>query len=150
METKLKLTNGDLNNIPDVPYRELVCSLLFIARCTRPDISFAVTLLVRFLTNYTEAHLKAETWVLCYTASTTDRVLLYNRNLKAPVLEFHTYLDWGSDEIDGRSTYGVLLLVCGIPVAWSAGKRTHVALSKSEAEYIANTSRFRKPNTSLT
>jgi hypothetical protein len=54
LETKLQLTKGDANNLPDIPYRELVCSLLFIARYTRPEIQFAVTLLCRFLTNYTK------------------------------------------------------------------------------------------------
>ena len=54
MEAELKLTKGDSNNLPGVPYRELVCSLLFIARYTRPDILFAITLLCRFLANYTE------------------------------------------------------------------------------------------------
>jgi len=79
---------------------------------------------------------------LCYTASTTDRVLLYTRNLKAPVLEFYTDAAWGSDQIDGRSTSGVLLLLYGNPVAWSIEKQTNVALTTSEAEHIAITSGF--------
>ena len=108
METKLKLAMGDANNLPDVPYRESgVCSLLFIARYTRPDILFVVTLLCRFLTNYTEVHWKAATRVLCYTASTTYRVLFYTPNVKAPALELYTDSDWGSDQIDGRSTTAV-------------------------------------------
>ena len=144
METKLKLTKGDANNLPDIPYRELVCSLLFIARYTRPDILFAVTLLCRFLTNYTEVHWKAVKRVLCYTASTTDRVLRYTRNVKAPALELYTDSDWGSDQIDGRSTSGVLLLLYGNPVTWSTEKQTNVALSTSEAEYIAITSGFKE------
>ena len=144
METKLKLTKGDANNLPDVPYRELVCSLLFIARYTRPDILFAVTLLCRFLTNYTEVHWKAAKRVLCYTASTTDRVLFYTRNVKAPALELYTDSDWGSDQIDGRSTSGVLLLLYGNPVTWSTDKQTNVALSTSEVEYIAISSGFKE------
>jgi len=110
METKLKLTKGDANNVrvPGEPYRELVCSLLFVARYTRPDIISAVTLLCRFLTNYTGVHWKAAKRVLCYTASTTNRVLFYTRNLKAPELKLYTDSDWGSDQIDGRSIPGVL------------------------------------------
>jgi hypothetical protein len=75
METKLKQKKGDVNNLPNVPYRELVCSLLFVARYTKPETLFAVTLLRTFLTNYTEVHWRAAKRVLCYTASTTDRVL---------------------------------------------------------------------------
>ena len=144
MEAKLKLEKGDPLNLPDVPYRELVCSLLFIARYTRPDILFAVTLLCRFLTNYTEVHWKAAKRVLCYTVKTTDRMLIYKRNPKASPVEVYTDSDWGSDRIDGRSTSGVLILLYGNPVTWSTEKQTNVALSTSEAEYIALTSGFKE------
>jgi hypothetical protein len=50
MEAKLNLIGGSKDNLPDVPYAQLVCALLFIARCTRPDILFPVTLLYRYLT----------------------------------------------------------------------------------------------------
>ena len=79
METKLKLTKGDVNNLPDGPYRDLVCSLLFIARYTRPDISFAVTLLCRFLTNYTEVHWKAAKRVLCYSKYNRQSTSLHSK-----------------------------------------------------------------------
>jgi hypothetical protein len=122
METKIKLTKGDVNNLPDVPYCELVCSLPSIARYTLPDSLFAVTLLCRFLTNYTEVHRKAANRNACYTASSTDRELLYTRNMEAPVLELSTDSDWGRDQIHGRSTSGVLLLLYGNNVAWSTEK----------------------------
>jgi hypothetical protein len=48
METKLKLTQGDANNLPDIPYRELVCLLLFIARYARPDICLLLHYIVLF------------------------------------------------------------------------------------------------------
>ena len=116
-------------------HTELVCSLLFIARYTRPDILFAITLLCRFLTNYTEVHWKAAKRVLCYTVSTTDRVLSFTRNQAAPALELYTDSDWDSDQIDGRSTSGVLILLYGNPVAWSTEKQANVALSKSDRIY---------------
>ena len=144
MEAKLKLEKGDPQNLPDVPYRELVCSLLFIARYTRPDILFAVTLLCRFLTNYTEVHWKAAKRVLLYTLGTIHRVLRFTRNVDAPPVVVYTDSDWGSDRIDGRSTSGVLVLIYGNPATWSTEKQTNVALSTSEAEYIALTSGFKE------
>jgi hypothetical protein len=116
METRLKLTKGDSNSLPDFPYRELVCSLLFIARYTRPDILFPVTLLCRFLTNFTEVHWNAAKRVLCYLSRTTDWVLTYTRDLNAPILEIYTDSDWGSDQIDGRSTTGMIINLYGNPV----------------------------------
>ena len=144
METKLKLTKGDSNSLPDFPYRELVCSLLFIARYTRPDILFSVTLLCRFLTNFTEIHWNAAKRVLCYLSRTTDWVLTYTRDLNAPILEIYTDSDWGSDQIDGRSTTGLIINLYGNPVMWVTEKQTNTALSTSEAEYIAITAGFKE------
>lgn len=144
MEAKLKLEKGDVNNLPDVPYRELVCSLLFIGRYTRPDVLFAVTILCRFLTCYTETHWKAAKRVLIYLKNTEDIGLVYTRNLKAPPLELYVDSDWGSDQIDGRSTSGVLINLYGNPVTWSSEKQSNVALSSSEAEYMCITSGFKE------
>ncbi|EPZ32839.1 hypothetical protein O9G_006229, partial [Rozella allomycis CSF55] len=35
----------------DVPYRQAVGSLIYLAKCTRPDIAYAVSLASRFLSN---------------------------------------------------------------------------------------------------
>jgi outer membrane protein assembly factor BamD (BamD/ComL family) len=67
---------------PEVPYRELVCAMLFIARYTRPDILYAVTVLCRYLTNYTTAHWKAAIRILVYLKGTTDIKLVYKDNQK--------------------------------------------------------------------
>ena len=77
MEAKLNIMAGPKDDLPDVPYAQLVCALLFIARCTRPDILFSVTLLCRYLTNYTAPHLKAAISVLTYLKCTTDFKLVY-------------------------------------------------------------------------
>jgi hypothetical protein len=144
MEAKLKLEKGDVNSLPNVPYRELVCSLLFIGRYTRPDILFAVTILCRFLTCFTEVHWKAAKRVLIYLKNTEDTILVYTRNPSAPPLELYVDSDWGSDQIDGRSTSGVLINLYGNPVIWSSEKQSNVALSTSEAEYMCITSGFKE------
>ena len=76
--------------------------------------------------------------------STTDRGLKYTRNLEADPVVVYTDSDWGSDRIDGRSTSGVMILLYGNPITWSTEKQTNVALSTSEAEYIALTAGFKE------
>ena len=68
----------------------------------------------------------------------------FTRNVDAPPVVVYTDSDWGSDRIDGRSTSGVLVLIYGNPATWSTEKQTNVALSTSEAEYIALTSGFKE------
>ena len=66
MEAQPNIMAGLKDDLPDVPYAQLVCALLFIAICTRPDILFSVTLLCRYLTNYTSEQFKAVIRVLTY------------------------------------------------------------------------------------
>jgi hypothetical protein len=51
---------------PKLRYRALVGALLWIARCTRPDILFAITYLSRFSTYATKIHWNALIRVLRY------------------------------------------------------------------------------------
>ena len=46
-------------NLDNVPYQQAIGSLMYLAVCTRPDISFAMTYLSQFNTCYTREH-----WVL--------------------------------------------------------------------------------------
>ena len=84
MEAKLDLVSGPKVDLHDVPYAQLVCGLLFIARCTRPDVMVAITLLCRYLTNYTQPHFKATMRILTYLKCTMDLKLVYNYNVRGP------------------------------------------------------------------
>jgi hypothetical protein len=72
MEAKLNITAGKKDDLPDVPYAKLVCDLLIIARCTRPNVTFSVTLMCRYLTDYNAPHCKAAIRVLTYIKCTMD------------------------------------------------------------------------------
>ena len=44
---------------------------------------------------------------------------------------------WGSKKDDGRSVTGYILYLLGVPIAWKSKGQPMVALSSSEAEYVA-------------
>ena len=48
--------------------------------------------------------------------------------------------NWGSDELDRRSVTGVIVMYYGSPVSWFSKRQPTVALSSTEAEYMALTS----------
>ena len=57
------------------PYSSLVGGLLWIARCSRPDVAFVVNRLSQFLRKPTEAHWTAAKRVLAFLLSTADKEL---------------------------------------------------------------------------
>ena len=63
-----------------MPYRELIVTLLWIANGTRPDIAFAVTTLAKYTTNPGEIHWQALLRVLGYLQATLHHCICYTRN----------------------------------------------------------------------
>ena len=45
--------------------------------------------------------------------------------------------NWGSDEVDRRSVTGIILKLFGSPVSWFSKRQATIALSTTEAEYMA-------------
>ena len=94
--TPQELQNIDPKDVSkDIPYASLVCALLYIARCTRPDIMFAVNFLCRSLTKYTEEHYKAALRVLQYLKGTRTMKLRYVKDRTKPSGKL------GNSKIDG-------------------------------------------------
>ena len=57
-----------------VPYASAVGSLTYVMVCTRSNISQAVNVVSRFMTNSGKEHREAVKWVLRYLKGTTDMV----------------------------------------------------------------------------
>lgn len=119
-----------------VPYRELVGSLMFLATVSRPDFAFAVSFLSRFLTRYKKCRWEAAKRVLRYVKGTINYGLLYRRTND---FNFVCYSDsdYAGDVERRRSTSGCVFLLTGAPVLWYSRRQDVVALSTTEAEYIA-------------
>lgn len=131
-----KLTcNTDDEIISNVPYQEAVGSLLFIAQATRPDISFAVNNVSRFNKSHTQAHWAAVKRIMRYLKKTMDYKLTYGNS--EGIMEAFTDADWGSDVDSRRSVSGYVFNMSGGAISWKSHKQATVALSSTEAEYVA-------------
>lgn len=62
LDKGFQLSEDVINNI--IPYRSLICSLLYIAVTTRPDISYAISLLSRILDKPSDSSWRAAKRVL--------------------------------------------------------------------------------------
>jgi hypothetical protein len=119
-----------------LPYRELIGSLLFLARVTRPDIMFAVGKLSQFTHCYSTEHWKAAKDILRYLHETPTLGLHYEANENFDILAY-TDSDYAGDKLDRKSTSGCVTFANDSLISWTSQKQDIVSLSSTEAEYIA-------------
>ena len=62
---------------PEVPYLSAISALLYLAQCTKPNISFAVNLLVRYSNAHTLKHWTGVKDIFRYLKGTMDLGLFY-------------------------------------------------------------------------
>jgi len=93
MQPKTNIVKGDKLNLRNKPYAELVCFLLFIARYTRSDVLYAVTVLCRYLTCYSEDLFGSAIRILQYLQHTADKKLTYVRQENGKTLELYCAAD---------------------------------------------------------
>jgi hypothetical protein len=117
-------------------FQELIGSLLFLARCTRPDITYAVHYLSRFFSAYSKQHWDEAKKILQYLQGTKDLGILYKKQ-NCNDLCGYVDADYGSDLESRKSTTGCVFLFNESPVIWMSKRQTCVALSSTESEYVA-------------
>jgi hypothetical protein len=154
MTLKPYLADPSPNSLPDVKdddvrplFQKLVGSLIYLAICTRPDISYAAMSLGQFNANPTRGHLLAAKRVLRYLAGTLDLALEFHFDggvVPATLAGFTrgcvvSDADWASDESDRRSISGYCYYFLNSLVSWSATKQKSISLSSTEAEYYSLT-----------
>ncbi|GJT98735.1 putative RNA-directed DNA polymerase [Tanacetum coccineum] len=139
MEHKLKLTkDGEGELVNPTEYRSIVGGLRYLTH-TRPDISFAVGVVSRFMEKPTEQHLQAVKRILRYVKGTLDYGLTYTKGESKVTITGYSDSDLANDVNDRKSTGGMAFYVNGNLVTWASQKQRVVALSSCEAEFIAAT-----------
>lgn len=138
MEVRLQLsTRSTTERVDATMYRSLVGSLRYLVH-TRPDISFAVGYVSRFMEEPRQEHLAAVKHLLRYVAGTIDLGVIYQRLQKGNNrLVGYSDSDLGGDVDQRKSTTGVIFFLGEMPVSWQSQKQKSVALSSCEAEYMA-------------
>lgn len=134
MDPSVKLVKEE-DTIENVPYRELIGSLMYLSVRTRPDISHVVSRLSQFNDSHSETHWKAAKRVLCYLKGTQHLGIVFSRSQDRPSI--YVDADWGNCTVDRRSYTVFAFIINGAAVSWESKKQPTVALSMTEAEYMA-------------
>ena len=122
----------------DTEYAKLVGSVLYLAMITRPDISYAVQSLSRHMNATTADHWRAGKHLLRYLQGTKHLGITFGGpRASATKLIGYCDADWANDKETRRSTTGYLFMLNGGSVSWGSKLQPTVALSSTEAEYMA-------------
>ena len=124
------------DQMKDVPYSEAIGRALWPVMISRPDALCAVGILAQFVQNPGLAHWKALKRVMGYLYTTRDLWLTFG-GVDAE-LEGFSDADWASQS-HRHSISGYAFRMGKGAVTWSSKKQAIVALSSTEAEYIAQT-----------
>ena len=133
-----KLTrDGEGEKIDSTYYKQMIGSLMYMT-ATRLDLTYAVSLISRFMEAPTELHYQAVRKILRYLKGTLDYGLFYKkRKSERHELVGFSDSDYTGDVDDCKSTSGYVFLLSGAAVSWSSKKQPVVTLSTTEAEFIA-------------
>ncbi|GAU48601.1 hypothetical protein TSUD_179830 [Trifolium subterraneum] len=122
-------------DVSEKEYRGMIGSLLYLT-ASRPDIVFAVGFCARFQTSPKESHLIAVKRIFRYLVGTPDVGLWYKKGSHFD-LQAYCDADYAGDKIERKSTSGACQLLGEALVSWCCRKQNTIALSTTEAEYVA-------------
>ncbi|KAH9684612.1 DNA (cytosine-5)-methyltransferase 1B [Citrus sinensis] len=133
-------TDDDFNYMREIPYSSAVGSIMYAMVCTRPDMAHAVGVISRFIGNPGKDHWNAVKWVLRYLRGTAVTAIMFGKISGAsPEVAGFVDSDYAADKDRRRSITCFVFTICGGAISWKSFLQSVVALSTTEAEYIALT-----------
>ena len=134
-EHLIKLTVAEINA---KAYQSALGALMYPMLGSRPDLAYTVAALGRHAATPGPDHQRALDRAFRYVRATTNRHLVFQRGTpNGTTLHGFVDADWASDINDRKSTSGFVFKLAGAAISWSSKKQATVALSSTEAEYIA-------------
>ena len=138
LENKLDYVALNSDEKYDAPCRNLIGCLMYVMVCTRPDLSTAVNIMSRYQNKNNKEVWKSLKRILRYLKGSIDIKLSYIRGDYNEIISGYVDSDWGSNEIDRKSTTGYLFkLFERCTICWNTKRQLSVAASSTEAEYMA-------------
>ena len=113
----------------------MIGSLLNLT-ANKPNILFVVCLCARFQINPKEPHMSALKWIFAYLKDSSDCDIFYSKHSDFS-LRVYTDVDFGGSKTNRKNTNGPCQFLGHSLISRFSKKQSTVALSTTEAEYIA-------------
>ncbi|XP_035233604.1 secreted RxLR effector protein 161-like [Stegodyphus dumicola] len=117
-------------------YRQSIGAFLYIATISRLDIAYAVNLLRRRNEKPRNTDWNAVKKVIRYLYTTKDFKLVFNQ-IQELILTAYSDADWANDRTTRKSISGYIFKLGKNCISWTSKRQNFIALSSTEAEYIA-------------
>ncbi|XP_042012165.1 secreted RxLR effector protein 161-like [Salvia splendens] len=134
-------SDAEVDEMKNIPYANIIGSVMYVMICTRPDLAHAVSVTSRYMSNPGKSHWQALKWMLRYLKGSSEYGISYKgfRDQTKEVLEGFCDSDYASNKDNRKSQTGYIFTMYGSAVSWKSNLQSVVALSTTEAEYIALT-----------
>jgi hypothetical protein len=129
-------TPDERKRMSAIPYASAIGSIMYAMLCTRPDVSFALSVTSRYQSNFGEDHWTVVKGILKNLRRTKDMFLIFGGEDEL-VVKGYTDASFQTDKDDSASQSGFVFCLNGGAVSWKSSKQDTVADSTTEAEYIA-------------
>ncbi|RVW15249.1 Retrovirus-related Pol polyprotein from transposon TNT 1-94 [Vitis vinifera] len=138
--TQAPETHEEKRFMERIPYASMVGSVMYTMVCSRPDLAYAVSMISRYMSCPGKPHWQAVKWLFQYLAGTRSLGLVYGGNSQLETqLQGFVDADYAGNIDTRKSLTGYVFTVFGGAVSWKANLQSVVALSTTEAEYMAMT-----------
>ena len=117
------------------PYRELIGALMYLMICTRPDLSYSVSIAARKSHRPSTSDVAAVKRILRYLKGTVNVGLRLGGS--HITLKAFADADFAADTESRRSISGYVLFLGAGPISWTSRKQQLVTLSTVESEYVS-------------
>ncbi|KAJ1261738.1 hypothetical protein BS78_09G054200 [Paspalum vaginatum] len=135
-KTQCPSTTDEQKRMSETPYASAIGSIMYAMICTRPNVSFALSVTSRYQSCPGEGHWIAVKNILKYLRRTKDAFLVFGGEEEL-VVKGYTDAGFQTDKDSSRSQAGFVFCLNGGAVSRKSSKQDTVADSTTEAEYIA-------------
>ena len=125
-----------------ISYTSAVGSVMYAMVCSRPNIANAVSLVSRYMFNMGKGHWEELKWLLRYLKCTSNVCLMFGKD--SSMLTRFCNSNSEGDLNARKSTSGFVFTLSGSAISWQSSLQDVVALSTTEAKYIAVVESFKE------